>query len=292
MIEVFITKLLPLIALTFIGFVWAKKQLPFSNDKISFLIMNICAPALLIASINNDKLTLENIFTILVSGSILVVFTGFITALYLRFEGKNIRPYLQSFILPNTGAIGMPIVFVFLGEVAFIFALTFSTLINIFHYTIGLYLSNKQLNFKKALQTPVLYALIIAIFFKANETSIPSQLENIFQILGFFLIPLLLFSFGTSLVNIKFKQNIQAFRMGIIRVFIGLISVVLLVNILNIETLLAQTLIIQYSMPIATTAYLFALTYKGPKEDITAMVASSTFTACLLLPFILYFLNI
>lgn len=279
---------MPIVILIIIGYYWKKKELPFDKDMISSLIMNLGTPALLIASINNKDLTSENIITILIYGTIIIAICTILTIAYLKFENKPIRPFLQSFIFPNTGGLGIPIVYVLLGQTAFVYAITFSVLINIYHFTIGLWLSNSSLNLKKALQTPVLYALVLAIAFKGTNTQVPFIIEDVCKMLGGIVIPLLLIAFGSSLVGIKIGQNIKAVRMGVVRVILGFLVVYTIFYFGNFEPVLIYTLLIQYSMPIATTSYLFALRFNGPSDEIAVMTASSTIAILFLLPVIIY----
>ena len=288
MIELLFNKLMPIVILIIIGYYWKKKELPFDKDMISSLIMNLGTPALLIASINNKDLTSENIITILIYGTIIIAICTILTIAYLKFENKPIRPFLQSFIFPNTGGLGIPIVYVLLGQTAFVYAITFSVLINIYHFTIGLWLSNSSLNLKKALQTPVLYALVLALAFKGTNTQVPFMIEDVCKMLGGIVIPLLLIAFGSSLVGIKIGQNIKAVRMGVVRVVLGFLVVYTIFYFGNFEPVLIYTLLIQYSMPIATTSYLFALRFNGPSDEIAVMTASSTIAILFLLPVIIY----
>ncbi|MCR8711138.1 AEC family transporter [Aliarcobacter butzleri] len=288
MIELLFNKLMPIVILIIIGYYWKKKELPFDKDMISSLIMNLGTPALLIASINNKDLTSENIITILIYGTIIITICTILTIAYLKLENKPIRPFLQSFIFPNTGGLGIPIVYVLLGQTAFVYAITFSVLINIYHFTIGLWLSNSSLNLKKALQTPVLYALVLALAFKGTNTQVPFIIEDVCKMLGGIVIPLLLIAFGSSLVGIKIGQNIKAVRMGVVRVVLGFLVVYTIFYFGNFEPVLIYTLLIQYSMPIATTSYLFALRFNGPSDEIAVMTASSTIAILFLLPVIIY----
>lgn len=288
MIELLFNKLMPIVILIIIGYYWKKKELPFDKDMISSLIMNLGTPALLIASINNKDLTSENIITILIYGTIIIAICTILTIAYLKFENKPIRPFLQSFIFPNTGGLGIPIVYVLLGQTAFVYAITFSVLINIYHFTIGLWLSNSSLNLKKALQTPVLYALVLALAFKGTNTQVPFIIEDVCKMLGGIVIPLLLIAFGSSLVGIKIGQNIKVVRMGVVRVILGFLVVYTIFYFGNFEPVLIYTLLIQYSMPIATTSYLFALRFNGPSDEIAVMTASSTIAILFLLPIIIY----
>ena len=288
MIDLLFTKLMPIVILIAIGFYWKKKELPFDKDMISSLLMNLGTPALLIASINNKDLTVDNMLTILIYGTSLIIVCTVLTTVYLKIEGKEVRPFLQSFIFPNTGGLGIPIVYVLLGETAFVYAITFSILINIYHFTIGLWLANNSLNIKKALQTPVLYALVAALLFKGTNTEVPSVLEDVCKILGGIVIPLMLIAFGSSLVGIKIGENLKAIRMGIARVIIGFLVVYMAYILGDFEHIIIATLLIQYSMPVATTSYLFAFKFNGPDKEIAVMTASSTVTILFLLPVIIY----
>lgn len=291
MIELLFNKLMPVVILIIIGYYWKKKELPFDKDMISSLIMNLGTPALLLASINNKDLTTDNILTVLVFGTgLILIFTVF-TTVYLKLESKPVRPYLQSFIFPNTGGLGLPIVYVLLGETAFVYAITFSTLINIYHFTIGLWLANSSLNLKKALQMPVLYALVVALAFKGTSTDVPTIIVDVCKMLGSIVIPLLLLTFGSSLVGIKIGENIKAVRMGIFRVLFGFIVVYTVFLFGDFDQVLVNTLIIQYSMPIASASYLFAIRFNGPSKEIAVMTASSTITVLFLLPLIIYVIN-
>ena len=288
LIDLLFIKLMPIVILIAIGFYWKKKELPFDKDMISSLLMNLGTPALLIASINNKDLTVDNMLTILIYGTSLIIVCTILTTVYLKIEGKEVRPFLQSFIFPNTGGLGIPIVYVLLGETAFVYAITFSILINIYHFTIGLWLANNSLNIKKALQTPVLYALVAALLFKGTNTEVPSVIEDVCKMLGGIVIPLMLIAFGSSLVGIKIGENLKAIRMGIARVIIGFLVVYIAYIFGDFEHIIIATLLIQYSMPVATTSYLFAFKFNGPDKEIAVMTASSTVTILFLLPVIIY----
>lgn len=291
LIDLLFTKLMPIVILIVIGFYWKKKELPFDKDMISSLLMNLGTPALLIASINNKDLTVDNMLTILIYGTSLIIVCTILTTVYLKIEGKEVRPFLQSFIFPNTGGLGIPIVYVLLGETAFVYAITFSTLINIYHFTIGLWLANNSLNIKKALQTPVLYALVAALLFKGTNTEVPSVIEDVCKMLGGIVIPLMLIAFGSSLVGIKIGENLKAIRMGIARVIIGFLVVYIAYIFGDFEHIIIATLLIQYSMPVATTSYLFAFRFNGPDKEVAVMTASSTVAILFLLPVIIYLIK-
>ncbi len=294
MYDLLFNKLAPIVILIAIGYYWRKKEFPYDKDMLTSMVMNIGAPALLIAAINKDELTLYNMATILTYGSLIIAVCALLAAIYLKIEKKPIRAYLQSFIFPNAGSLGIPMAYILLGEIAFVYALTFSTLMKIYHFTIGLWLSNHTFNLKKALQTPVLYALVIVLALKGSDTKVPFVIEETCRMLGGMVVPLMLIAIGATLATLKIGNNIKALRMGSVRVILGfsIAFIFLGLSAVEIDQTLAYTLIIQYSMPVATTSYLFALRYNGPSAEIAVMTASSMVTILILLPFIIYILNI
>lgn len=93
---------MPIAILIVIGYFWKKKELPFDKDMISSLIMNLGTPALLLASINNKDLTIDNIITMMIYGVSIIFVCTILSIIYLKLEKKEVRPFLQSFIFPNT----------------------------------------------------------------------------------------------------------------------------------------------------------------------------------------------
>lgn len=89
MIDLLFNKLMPIVILIIIGYYWKKKELPFDKDMISSLLMNLGTPALLIASINNKDLTVENMIIILYYGTLFVIACTIITMIYLKLEKKR-----------------------------------------------------------------------------------------------------------------------------------------------------------------------------------------------------------
>ena len=168
LIDLLFIKLMPIVILIAIGFYWKKKELPFDKDMISSLLMNLGTPALLIASINNKDLTVDNMLTILIYGTSLIIVCTVLTTVYLKIEGKEVRPFLQSFIFPNTGGLGIPIVYVLLGETAFVYAITFSILINILCMSIMIEFKVSKKYFKDD------------VIIKENINKIKEHLNNVF----------------------------------------------------------------------------------------------------------------
>ena len=63
-------------------------------------------------------------------------------------------------------------------------------------------------------------------------------------------------------------------RMGVVRVLLGFIIVYSLYIFGDFENIIISTLLIQYSMPIATTSYLFALSFNSSHKEIAVMTVS------------------
>jgi predicted permease len=91
MLDLLFTKLTPIVLLIVIGYYWKKKALPYDKEMLSSLVMNLGAPALLIAAINNESLTLNNMATILTYGTLIIIVCAAVAAAYLKIESKPIK---------------------------------------------------------------------------------------------------------------------------------------------------------------------------------------------------------
>ena len=89
-----------------------------------------------------------------------------------------VRPYLPSIIHPNTGNLGLPIVFFALGEPAMPYAIAFSTLVQISHFTVGVWLASGQLSWRTVLISPPLWSLLAALALIASRTPLPTRMTG------------------------------------------------------------------------------------------------------------------
>ena len=81
------------------------------------------------------------------------------------FLKKDIIAELPPFIMPNTGNMGLPICLFAYGTQGLGVAGAISSLIILFHFTLGVFLASKKFNFDVIVKSPAFYSVIISILF-------------------------------------------------------------------------------------------------------------------------------
>ena len=75
---------------------------------------------------------------------------------------------LPTFILPNTGNMGIPICLFAYGELGMgialdVFVAAISSLIVLLHFTLNIFLAKRAFDFKTILKSPSFYAILITV---------------------------------------------------------------------------------------------------------------------------------
>jgi len=97
-----------------------------------------------------------------------------------------------------------------------------------------------------------------AVFFLFTGTPVPEWLFNTTKLIGDLTIPLLLFTLGVSLTQLKLGQLRVPVVWSLVRLAMGFGVGVALVSLLHFTRPAAAVVILQCSMPAAVFSYLFA----------------------------------
>lgn len=116
---------------------------------ISALVVNVCNPAILIRSsfdrdpqVTNDKLVLAVLGCVVLYGILLAA--SFILPRCLKVGEKWKNHYAMMCLFGNTGFIGIPLVSAVLGSQALIYVAVNNAFFNLFFYTYGIRLADKE----------------------------------------------------------------------------------------------------------------------------------------------------
>ena len=201
----------------------------------------------------------------------LIAISGFslVGVIFLKFLKKDIITELPPFILPNTGNMGLPLCLFAYGNLGLGVAATISSLVILFHFTLGVFLASRKLKLNLLLKSPPVYAIIISVLFLFFEIEVPIFLVNTTMMLTYAAIFLILMSLGIALTRFKvfsFKYfNLSGFAAGV--------------------------LLIQCSMPSAVLTYLVGSMYSSKRvvDSIASMIVVSTVMSFITVPITIFF---
>lgn len=213
------------------------------------------------------------------------------TYVFFRVQKNSSQIKASSFlsgVYGNSAYLGIPLVAFFWGESNIAFASAFTMIASIFHYTFGIYLSNKYFGrtrfaINKLFFSPLFYGTIIAIIIASFNIIVPEIVNTI----GFLTIYAAVFLTGIIVWNkdiFNFKQIIKILSfIGIARfVIVPLIFLIagLFIGLHNKELLILLLLSI---MPPALTNLNLALEYNFDEKLVATAVAVFTILVFLIL---------
>ena len=198
---------------------------------------------------------------------------------------------LPPFILPNTGNMGLPICLFAYGSQGLGVAGAISSLIILFHFTLGVFLADKKFTLDVIVKSPAFYSVIISVLFIYFNIEAPVFLINTTQLLTYATIFLILMSLGIALTRLKVFSFTNALVSSIARVIIGPIIGFLIIKYFDLSGFAAGVLLIQCSMPSAILNYLVGSIYSPKKivDNIASMIVVSTILSFFTIPIVVFF---
>ena len=278
--------LFPVFFIIGIGYYLGKKNPKLDTTFIANFAANIGSPAMVFYAVTTTGISF-NIFAEYFWYSLIAILGFAITGvIFLKFLNKDIVTELPPFILPNTGNMGLPLCLFAYGSQGLGIAATISSLVILFHFTLGVFLASKKLDLNLLFKSPPFYAIIISVLFLYYEIEVPVFLINTTMMLTYAAIFLILMSLGIALTRFKVFSFKSALISSIARVIIGPIIGFAIINIFNLSGFAAGVLLIQCSMPSAVLTYLVGSLYSSKKvvDSIASMIVVSTVMSFITVP--------
>ena len=283
--------LFPVFFIVGIGYYLGKKNPELDTSFIANFAANIGSPAMVFYAITTTGISF-NLFVEYFWYSLVAIFAFAVLGIvFLKFLKKDIITELPPFILPNTGNMGLPLCLFAYGNQGFGIAATISSLVILFHFTIGVFLADKKINFQLLFKSPPVYAIIISVLFLFFDIKPPIFLVNTTMMLTYAAIFLILMSLGIALTRFKVFSFRSALISSIARVIIGPIIGFLIIKFFNLSGFAAGVLLIQCSMPSAVLTYLVGSLYSSKEvvDSIASMIVVSTVMSFITVPLTVFF---
>ncbi|MGW7976220.1 AEC family transporter [Staphylococcus xylosus] len=290
--------ILPILLLIVIG-AFLQRKFEFKLQNFSTLITYCLMPAAVFINIYHIKIEFQvfsQIIYYVVIYSISLICFSHITARLLKLENGEGAALKNSISLMNSGNYGLPVSqFIFshnpLGVSVQILILVFQNLLT---YSYGMYnLLSATSSIKDIttffLKLPVFHALLLGIFCQVFTLKLPQfMLIPIGHLSdGFGSIALLLLGAQLSKIKIKFFHRVITISL-IGRLLVGPIISLVVIYLLNIEGVIAQSLLIASSFPTSRNTSTIAMEYQVEPELHAQIVLFSTLFSMLTVTGVIY----
>ncbi|MBC8060518.1 MAG: AEC family transporter [Clostridiaceae bacterium] len=301
--------ILPLVLIIVIGFLLSKKfELDINTlSKINFYIY---VPFFIFIQIYSTNLPKE-MFKVLIFVILLAIANTTLTnvvARLRRYDEGYKNAFVNSIMFYNSGNIGIPLItlifssgpFLIEGKTPFLtLALTTQIVVlivqNISTNTIGFYNAGKgnmhwKESVKSILQMPTIYAIPLAFIFKMA----PLKLETLPLWPGLIyikdgLISFALITLGVQLSKTKLSfKNIDVYLSASLRLLGGPLLAFVILKLLGVTGVAAQTLMISSSIPTAVNTALIAVERNNYPDFASMAVMTSTILSSITLVIVVY----
>jgi len=284
--------LFPVFFVVAVGYYIGKKDPKINTKFITNFAANVGTPALILYALNIKNISFDifsNYFWYYLLAITGFFFVGIIFLLILKT--KDIIRELPPFVLPNTGNMGLPICLFAYGSEGLGVAAAISSLIILFHFTLGVFLADRKFNFEVILKSPPFYTIIISVLLLYYEIELPVFIENTSFLLMYATIFLILMSLGIALTRLKIFSFFKALISSIGRLILGPIIGLSIIYYYELDGFAAGVLLIQCSMPSAILNYLVGSIYSPKKivDNIASMIVVSTLLSFITIPIVVFF---
>ncbi|MGE7667467.1 AEC family transporter [Ureibacillus composti] len=289
----------PILVLLVVGGILQKK-FNFNLKALSYLINYCFMPAAVFVNIYETTIQLEvlgrvALFIIIFIGSQMLI-SHFISKI-LGLTSTESAVFKNSVVLINSGNYGIPVAqMVFatqpIGVAIQVILVIFQ---NVTTYTYGLYnlisttKSGKEI-FKDFLKMPILYALILGILLNVFNLRIPVSFRIPIDYIaeGFVAVSLITLGAQLSQIEIRTMLNKTIIVSCITRLLVGPSIALLVIYVLGLDGVIAQSLLIASSFPTSRNSSSLALEYDVDSNIAAQTVLFSTVMSCLSVTFVIY----
>lgn len=279
----------PVMVIALIGYVWERRGLPFDNNMVTPLVINVGTPCLLLSSMLSTRPDLA-LMARIAGGTVLVLaLTAAVSWAILRAMRQPVRVFLPVMVFGNTGNMGLPLCLFAFGPEGLALAVAYFAAQSVLQFSIGVGISSGQMSWQSVFKSPALYAILIGCALISSEVTLPRFATNTITTIAGLSIPLMLLSLGTALARLKVVEVHRSVMFSIFRLGGGFALGLAAAWALNLEGAAWGAVVVQSTMPSAVFNYLFAARYGNRPEEVAGIVFISTILSFLALPLLMAF---
>ncbi len=261
-------------------------------DPFIFIIMYITAPALIISSIQKSEIKITGFFSMFIYSLIVALSLWLISSIILKLFKIKEKGIQLPMMVGNSGYLGFPVALFAFGVLGLSYAVVYSAVDTIILMSLGIYIASHKNSFKEIFKVPLIYAVIIALFFNLINYKLPNLALTPLDMIGQITIPLALMVLGYRLIKIKIKDVKKALLASLFKIGVGFILALSIVNIFSLTGIVKNILILQAAMPSAVLTMILCQKYKRDADLVASVILISTLLSIITIPLVLWFLSL
>jgi len=278
----------PIFAIVAVGYLYSRWRQP-DMTSANQINMTILLPALIFHVLSGKDFHLAEYGWLALGAAAIVLGSGLLALPVAKASGLSFKTFVPPMMFTNSGNIGLPLAVFAFGEHALPAAVVLFLVENGLHFTLGTYLMDHRAPLHKVLVQPMVAATLVGMAFSLFRWGVPAPLRETVNLLGQASIPLLLFSLGTRLTSIDFRE----WRVGLLGAVVcpatGVLMLVIVQPFLSLTPLQSSLLLVFSALPPAVLNYLVAEQYRQEPGKVASIVMLGNLAGLITLPAALAF---
>ena len=281
----------------FLGIIDSRTCASLSNILIYFTY-----PSLIFSSITSEvkweRLVsgfLTPVLTVVVVAAMFLM--GKIFARLLKQNSQTSRVFVLLCSIPNSGFLGIAVIYSLLGEVAMPFAVLYEFGLGLFFWTviIGQLRDDKTAGLGaslKKLLNPAIIATLVGLIINFFKIPLPEIITVPVKTMGSANTPLAMLLVGYTLTTLQFKPgNVwNLVTLSFLKLAICPLIAYLIMMPFRIDPMVRMVILIQSTMPSMSSTSVFALKYGGDVDFSTTTVLVTTVLSIITIPLFIFIL--
>jgi len=278
----------PVFAIVAVGYVYSRWRRP-NMTAANQLNMAVLLPALIFGVLSGKDFNLGQYGALALGGLAVVLGSGLLAWPVARLARIPARTFVPPMMFTNSGNMGLPLAVFAFGEQALPAAVVLFIIENGLHFTLGTWIMDHRAHWLDVLRQPIVIATLAGIAFASTGWVMPRPAAAAVDLLGQASIPLLLFSLGTRLTTVDFREWKVGLLGAIVCPLTGVLVVLAVMPFLDLPPQQQAMLIVFGGLPPAVLNYLVAEQYQQEPGRVAAIVMIGNLGAFVVIPIALAF---
>ncbi len=295
--QALLNTVLPVALVVFSGYLLGKR-IPMDLTTLSRLTLYLLVPALIFDAMYRAEYSREGLVGLALGFALtyLLLFlaiTGM--ARLLGLSPETAKSLLVCSLFPNSGNMGLSLVYFALGEEGLRQAVVYFILSSVVMFGLGpAFIRGGGLKegLLFTLRLPLFYALLLGLLLKTLGVSLPFRLDEGLRLMGQAAIPVLLLTLGMQMSQTRFQVGAFEGVASSLRLLVAPLLAYGVGFILGLARLEHQVLVLQSATPVAVNAFLLTREFGGEALRVARSVVVSTFLAFLTIPLFLLLIGV
>lgn len=275
--------LFPIFGIVAAGYFYGRKHRP-EMAVANRLNMDVFVPALVFAAMAGKSFDLVAYAPLALGGFLVLATCGLLAWPVSRLLGIQPKTLVPPMLFNNSGNIGLPLAVLAWGDSALPAAVILFMVENTLHFSFGARLLDPTTRILTLWRIPVVAAAIAGLAVAILKIPVWQPALIAIKMLGDVSVPLLLFSLGVRMTDVRFDEWKLAVGSALLRPLAGMAIAAGIIALLGLQGRDAAMLFVFGALPPAVLNFLFAERYQQEPQRVASIVLIGNLSALIFLP--------